>query len=187
LITSLILAFQLDLCLCDVKSMIKFFFQRKAHDLFDGDYDEESTMLEDTVLPNKATVLSRNSNKSKLPQSGSVAIPAVIRAGGQGPSSYHTGNMGDEQFSNQRGLQHSGHQPPLGRTAHIGEYSAGQKALIKNLDDGRCRKPIIEELLNAAPEIPVYGADPVSFKNHMHIHCSLLTQQKRVLRNGIYT
>lgn len=119
-------------------------------------------MLEDTVLPNKATVLSRNSNKSKLPQSGSVAIPAVIRAGGQGPSSYHMGNMGDEQFSNQKGLQHSGHQPPLGHIAKIGDLSSGQKALMKNIDDGRNRKMIVEELLNTAPDIPVFAEDPVS-------------------------
>lgn len=120
-------------------------------------------MLEDTVLPNKATVLSRNSNKSKLPQSGSVAIPAVIRAGGQGPSSYHMGNMGDEQFSNQRGLQHSGHQPPLGHHAKIGDLSSGQKALMKNIDNGSGRRPIVEELLNAAPEIPAYSEDPVNY------------------------
>uniref|UniRef100_A0A7M5V5A6 Talin n=1 Tax=Clytia hemisphaerica TaxID=252671 RepID=A0A7M5V5A6_9CNID len=138
--------------------------KRRAHDMYDGDYDEESTMLEDTVLPNKATVLSRNSNRSKMPQSGSVAIPAVIRAGGQGPSSYHMGNMGDEQFSNQRGLQHSGHQPPLGHTAKIGEFSAGQKALFKNIDDGRSRRPVVEELLNQAPEIPVNAEDPQSLK-----------------------
>ena len=123
-------------------------------------------MLEDTVLPNKATVLSRNSNKSKVPQSGSVAIPAVIRAGGQGPSSYHVGNMGDEQFSNQKGLQHSGHQPPLGHTAHIGDLSAGQKALMKNLDESRNRRPIIEDILSEKPDIPVYGEDPVNSRFH---------------------
>lgn len=41
-------------------------------------------MLEDSVLPSKATYLQHQTNKHKMPSSGSVALPAVMRTGGQG-------------------------------------------------------------------------------------------------------
>ena len=59
-------------------------FQRNKTDLSTGDYEEESTMLEDSVLPSRATYLQHQTNKQKMPSSGSVALPAVMRTGGQG-------------------------------------------------------------------------------------------------------
>ena len=133
-------------------------------------------MLEDTVLPSRATVIQTQSNRAKQPQSGSVAIPAVIRAGGQGPSSYEIGNMGDEQFSSSRGLSHSGHQPPMGHQAMMGNFSTGQKALIKNVDDGNQRiKIVIDELCENAPDLPPLGSDPVCYLfNFLLSFCAVL-------------
>ena len=46
--------------------------------------EEESTLLEDSVSPAKATFIQHQSNKVGHVATGSVALPAVLRAGGQG-------------------------------------------------------------------------------------------------------
>ena len=49
-------------------------------------------MLEDSVLPSRATYLQHQTNKQKMPASGSVALPAVMRTGGG------QGNHGGRSF-----------------------------------------------------------------------------------------
>ena len=41
-------------------------------------------MLEDSVLPSRATYLQHRNQRQGKPQSGSVAVPAVIRPGSMG-------------------------------------------------------------------------------------------------------
>ena len=55
--------------------------------MFDGDMDEESPMIEDTVLPNEATILEQQFNrekKAKIGQIGQIAVPGIMRTGAQG-------------------------------------------------------------------------------------------------------
>ncbi|XP_057316525.1 talin-2-like isoform X2 [Hydractinia symbiolongicarpus] len=147
--------------------------KRKAHDMYENDEDENSPILEEHVVPNKATVLQRQTNFAKNPTTGSVALPAVLRPGGQGPNTFEVGNMGDEQFSSTRGLTHSGHQQPPGQQAHIGNLSSGQKAIMKNIDDGNQKiKVVIEELCEQGPDLPDLNTDPQSMRwrdNQMEI------------------
>ncbi|XP_047132289.1 talin-2 isoform X2 [Hydra vulgaris] len=147
--------------------------KRRAHDMFEGDGDESSVMLEDTVLPSRATVLQHQSNRAKQPESGNVAIPAVIRAGGQGPSSYEVRSMPDEQSLSTRNMSHTGHQPPMGHQAQMLNFTAGQKALMKNVTDGHERiRVVIEDMSETADLIPDLGNDPQSLKwkdNQMEI------------------
>ena len=131
--------------------------------MYDGMDDEESTMLETTVLPSRATVLQHQSNKAQVPQSGSVALPAVMR-GGNGPTSYEVGNMGDSHFQSSKWLTHSGHQAPTGHIAKMDNFSPGQIALYKNLNDGNQRiKPVVEEF-GEPTDVPPLGTDPVSME-----------------------
>lgn len=142
--------------------------------MYENDEDENSPILEEHVVPNKATVLQRQTNFAKNPTTGSVALPAVLRPGGQGPNTFEVGNMGDEQFSSTRGLTHSGHQQPPGQQAHIGNLSSGQKAIMKNIDDGNQKiKVVIEELCEQGPDLPDLNADPVS------LLCSFLIFKKK--------
>ncbi len=60
------------------------FPQKRANDIYTGEYDEESTMLEDSVLPSRATYLQHNKTKQGKSQPMSVAVPAVIRPGSMG-------------------------------------------------------------------------------------------------------
>ena len=131
--------------------------------MFEGDADESSVMLEDTVLPSRATVLQHQSNRAKQPESGNVAIPAVIRAGGQGPSSYEVRSMPDEQSLSTRSMSHTGHQPPMGHQAQMCNFTAGQKALMKNVTDGHEKiRVVVEDMSETADLIPDLGNDPVS-------------------------
>ena len=52
--------------------------------MWQGDYEEESTMLEDSVLPSRATYLQHHADKTGKPQRGSVAMPGVMRISGAG-------------------------------------------------------------------------------------------------------
>ena len=132
--------------------------------MYDGDGEEESLMLEEDIQPQKATIIQQQSNMAKLPTSGQVAIPAVLRPGGKGPSSYNVGSMVDEQFASANAISHKGHQPPVGHQAQMGQFNPGQKALLKNCDDGNQRiKIVVEDLSENKHLIPEnMGNDPVS-------------------------
>ena len=46
--------------------------------------EEEATLLEDNISSAKATFIQHQSNKLGHAAQGSVAMPAILRAGGQG-------------------------------------------------------------------------------------------------------
>ena len=52
------------------------------------DGEEESTLLEDSVSPAKATFMQHQSNRPGHASEGSVALPAVMRAGGSGKTPF---------------------------------------------------------------------------------------------------
>ena len=77
--------------------------------MYDGDCEEESLMLEEDIQPQKATIIQQQSNLARLPTEGQVAIPAVLRPGGNGASTYEMRSLGDEQHaSTSRGISHRG-------------------------------------------------------------------------------
>lgn len=132
--------------------------------MYEGDGEEESLMLEEDVTPQKATIIQQRSNSAQTPQTGSVALPAVIRPGVKGLSSYNVGNMSDEQFATASAISHKNHQPPLGYQAQVQHFNPGQKALLKNCDDGNQRiRIVVEDLSENRHMIPEHmGNDPVS-------------------------
>ena len=129
--------------------------------MYDGMNDEESTMLETTNLPSRATVVQHNSNKAQLPQSGSVALPAVMH-GGNVSTPDGVGNIRDSDFQSSKGLTHSGHQTPTGNIAETDSFSAGQKALYKNLNDSNQRIKVVLEEFGEPTDVPPLGTDLVS-------------------------
>ncbi|XP_065063830.1 talin-like isoform X3 [Rhopilema esculentum] len=137
--------------------------KRNKTDLSTGDYEEESTMLEDSVLPSRATYLQHQTNKQKMPSSGSVALPAVMRTGGQGAGKYTVGQMQEEQYSTKTGVGAHAHGPPMGTKGQLqGKFTPGQHALMTNLSHGvRAIGNSVDDL-STAQDLPDLGSDPAS-------------------------
>ena len=121
--------------------------------------DEESTMLETTSLPSRAMVIQHHSNKAQVPQSGSVALPAVIHDS-NGSTLGEVGNMGNTDFQSSKGITNSGHESPTGHIAN--SFSASQIVLYKNLNDGNQRIKVLLEEFGKQTDVPPLGADSVS-------------------------
>ena len=119
--------------------------------MYDGMNDEESTMLETTNLPSRATVVQHNSNKAHaFIHGGNVSTPDGV------------GNIRDSDFQSSKGLTHSGHQTPTGNIAKTDSFSAGQKALYKNLNDSNQRIKVVLEEFGEPTDVPALGTDLVS-------------------------
>ena len=123
--------------------------------------DEESTILETTSLPSRATVIQHHPNKSQVQQSGSVALPAVMRVG-NGSKLGEVGNMGDSDFQSSKELTDSGHQAPTGNISNIDSFSPSEKTFYKNLNDGNQRIKVLLEEFGEQTDVPALGTDPVS-------------------------
>jgi len=120
-------------------------------------------MLEDSVLPSKATYLQHQTNKQKMPSSGSVALPAVMRTGGQGAGKYTMGQMQEEQYSTKTGVGVHAHEAPMGTKGQLqGKFTPGQHALITNVAMGvRAIGNSVDDL-SSAQDLPDLGSDPAS-------------------------
>ena len=60
----------------------------------------------------RATIIRHGKAKVDHPNIGSVALPAILRAGDTGPGQFSTGSMQQAQFSEVSQQAHSGHVPP---------------------------------------------------------------------------
>ncbi|KAI4816235.1 hypothetical protein KUCAC02_008569 [Chaenocephalus aceratus] len=87
--------------------------KKKSKDHFGLEGDEESTMLEDSVSPKKSTVLQQQFNRVGKVETGSVALPAIMRSGAGGPESFQRGSMPQAKQHITSGQMHRGHMPPL--------------------------------------------------------------------------
>uniref|UniRef100_A0A6Q2YDC6 Talin 1 n=1 Tax=Esox lucius TaxID=8010 RepID=A0A6Q2YDC6_ESOLU len=87
--------------------------KKKSKDHFGLEGDEESTMLEDSVSPKKSTVLQQQFNKVGKVETGSVALPAIMRSGAGGPENFQMGSMPQAKQHITSGQMHRGHMPPL--------------------------------------------------------------------------
>lgn len=138
--------------------------KRKGQDGYDPDFDEESTMVEDSVTPSKGTYLERQTNKVGHAATGSVALPAVMRAGGPGASRYSVGKMEPAQYGTVTGSAHSAHRPPMGSQAKLHSLTPAQKAYMSSLSYGLDTIVSAEQDLGSPAEIPALGSDPASLK-----------------------
>nr|XP_034956394.1 talin-1 isoform X4 [Zootoca vivipara] len=87
--------------------------KKKSKDHFGLEGDEESTMLEESVSPKKSTVLQQQFNQVNKAETGSLALPGIIRLGAGGPENFQMGTMPQAQQQVTSGQMHRGHMPPL--------------------------------------------------------------------------
>ncbi|XP_053263715.1 talin-1 [Podarcis raffonei] len=87
--------------------------KKKSKDHFGLEGDEESTMLEESVSPKKSTVLQQQFNQVNKAETGSLALPGIIRLGAGGPENFQIGTMPQAQQQITSGQMHRGHMPPL--------------------------------------------------------------------------
>lgn len=138
--------------------------KRKGQEGYDPDFDEESTMVEDTVTPHTGTYLERQTNKVGHAATGSVALPAVMRAGGPGASRYSVGKMEPAQYGTVTGSANTAHRPPMGSQAKFHTLTPAQKAYMSSLNQGINTIDTAEKELGSPVQIPALGSDPASLK-----------------------
>ncbi|XP_043467434.1 talin-1 isoform X2 [Leptopilina heterotoma] len=139
--------------------------QNKDHLGIEG--DEGSTMVEDSVSPLKATILQHETNNigRGSVEAVSVAIPAVMRAGGDGARLYGTGHMGSAQYTTISGQVNVAHAPPtMQQTKVTTVLSEPQRALLSTITAGHEIIEIAETELITRAELPELGTDVASLK-----------------------
>ncbi|KAG7189022.1 hypothetical protein KM043_008615 [Ampulex compressa] len=141
--------------------------KQKAKDHFGIEGDEGSTMVEDSVSPLKATIMQHetsNVGKGNV-EAVSVAIPAVMRAGGDGARPYGTGHMGGAQYTTISGQVNIAHAPPMVQQTKVTSVlSEPQRALLSTITAGHEVIHIAETELSSKAQLPELGTDPASLK-----------------------
>ncbi|KAL6422001.1 hypothetical protein ACFW04_010831 [Cataglyphis niger] len=119
--------------------------KQKAKDHFGIEGDEGSTMVEDSVSPLKATIMQHetsNVGKGNV-EAVSVAIPAVMRAGGDGAF-------------------YCGHRVQQTKVTSV--LSEPQRALLSTISAGHEVIHIAEMELSTKAQLPELGTDPASLR-----------------------
>uniref|UniRef100_A0A8C2JWT7 Talin 1 n=1 Tax=Cyprinus carpio TaxID=7962 RepID=A0A8C2JWT7_CYPCA len=127
--------------------------KKKSKDHFGMEGDEESTMLEDSVSPKKSTVLQQQFNKVGKVETGSVALPAIIRSGAGGPESFQMGSMPQAKQHITSGQMHRGHMPPL---------TSAQQALTGTINSSMQAVQAVQASLDEFDTLPPLGTDAAS-------------------------
>ncbi|XP_056089203.1 talin-1 isoform X1 [Rhinichthys klamathensis goyatoka] len=127
--------------------------KKKSKDHFGLEGDEESTMLEDSVSPKKSTVLQQQFNKVGKVETGSVALPAIIRSGAGGPESFQMGSMPQAKQHITSGQMHRGHMPPL---------TSAQQALTGTINSSMQAVQAVQASLDEFDALPPLGTDAAS-------------------------
>ncbi|XP_071567538.1 talin-1 isoform X3 [Temnothorax nylanderi] len=141
--------------------------KQKAKDHFGIEGDEGSTMVEDSVSPLKATIMQHetsNVGKGNV-EAVSVAIPAVMRAGGDGARPYGTGHIGGAQYTTVSGQVNIAHAPPMVQQTKVTSVlSEPQRALLSTITAGHEVIHIAETELTTKAQLPELGTDPASLR-----------------------
>ncbi|CAG5867082.1 unnamed protein product [Menidia menidia] len=127
--------------------------KKKSKDHFGLEGDEESTMLEDSVSPKKSTVLQQQFNKVGRVETGSVALPAIMRSGAGGPESFQMGSMPQAKQHITSGQMHRGHMPPL---------TSAQQALTGTINSSMQAVQAAQASLDDFDTLPPLGTDAAS-------------------------
>ncbi|TSS11557.1 Talin-1 [Bagarius yarrelli] len=127
--------------------------KKKSKDHFGLEGDEESTMLEDSVSPKKSTVLQQQFNKVARVETGSVALPVIMRPGAGGPESIYTGSMPKAKQQITTGQMHTGHMPPL---------TSAQQALTGTINSSMQAVQAAQASLTDFDSLPPLGTDAAS-------------------------
>ncbi|XP_071788038.1 talin-1-like isoform X4 [Asterias amurensis] len=135
--------------------------KQKGKDRIGLDGEEESTLLEDSVSPAKATFMQHQSNKVGHASEGSVALPAVMRAGGSA-GTYTTGEMQPSQHAVTKGQANMAHTAPMPNQARRPGMTTAQQALQGNIERGFTAVDAANNDLMTQAELPPLGTDPAS-------------------------
>ncbi|XP_047200330.1 talin-1 isoform X1 [Hippoglossus stenolepis] len=127
--------------------------KKKSKDHFGLEGDEESTMLEDSVSPKKSTVLQQQFNRVGKVETGSVALPAIMRSGAGGPESFQMGSMPQAKQHITSGQMHRGHMPPL---------TSAQQALTGTINSSMQAVQAAQAALDDFDTLPPLGTDAAS-------------------------
>ncbi|KAJ8287119.1 hypothetical protein GJAV_G00047860 [Gymnothorax javanicus] len=127
--------------------------KKKSKDHFGLEGDEESTMLEDSVSPKKSTVLQQQFNKVGKVETGSVALPAIMRPGAGGPGTMQMGSMPQAKQHVTSGQMHRGHMPPL---------TSAQQALTGTINSSMQAVQAAHASLDEFDTLPPLGTDSAS-------------------------
>ncbi|KAK2818760.1 hypothetical protein Q5P01_024321 [Channa striata] len=127
--------------------------KKKSKDHFGLEGDEESTMLEDSVSPKKSTVMQQQFNKVGKVETGSVALPAIMRSGAGGPESFQMGSMPQAKQHITSGQMHRGHMPPL---------TSAQQALTGTINSSMQAVQAAQASLDDFDTLPPLGTDAAS-------------------------
>ncbi|KAI5614241.1 talin-1 isoform X2, partial [Silurus asotus] len=127
--------------------------KKKSKDHFGLEGDEESTMLEDSVSPKKSTVLQQQFNKVARVETGSVALPVIMRPGAGGPESFQMGSMPQAKQQITVGQMHTGHMPPL---------TSAQQALTGTINSSMQAVQAAQASLTDFDSLPPLGTDAAS-------------------------
>uniref|UniRef100_A0A7N6AUE2 Talin 1 n=1 Tax=Anabas testudineus TaxID=64144 RepID=A0A7N6AUE2_ANATE len=127
--------------------------KKKSKDHFGMEGDEESVLLEDSVSPKKSTVLQQQFNKVGKVETGSVALPAIMRSGAGGPESFQMGSMPQAKQHITSGQMHRGHMPPL---------TSAQQALTGTINSSMQAVQAAQASLDDVDGLPPLGTDAAS-------------------------
>ncbi|KAJ3605813.1 hypothetical protein NHX12_027857 [Muraenolepis orangiensis] len=127
--------------------------KKKSKDHFGLEGDEESTMLEDSVSPKKSTVMQQQFNKMGRVETGSVALPAIMRSGAGGPENIQMGSMPQAKQHITSGQMHRGHMPPL---------TSAQQALTGTINSSMQAVNAAQAALDGFDTLPPLGTDAAS-------------------------
>uniref|UniRef100_A0A8C9ZIW5 Talin 1 n=1 Tax=Sander lucioperca TaxID=283035 RepID=A0A8C9ZIW5_SANLU len=101
----------------------------------------------------KSTVLQQQFNKVGKVETGSVALPAIMRSGAGGPESFQMGSMPQAKQHITSGQMHRGHMPPL---------TSAQQALTGTINCSMQAVQAAQASLDDLDALPPLGTDAAS-------------------------
>uniref|UniRef100_A0A6P7FNN2 Talin-2 isoform X4 n=1 Tax=Diabrotica virgifera virgifera TaxID=50390 RepID=A0A6P7FNN2_DIAVI len=141
--------------------------KQQAKDHFGIEGDEGSTMFEENVAKQKATILQHESSKMGRTSIESLAKPAVMRAA-DAEKTFTMGVMGGPQQTTVSGAVNVGHAPPtttnMQQTKITMIISEPQRALLSTISATQSRIKESEIELEARAHVPELGTDPAAKK-----------------------
>uniref|UniRef100_A0A671YKX1 Talin 1 n=1 Tax=Sparus aurata TaxID=8175 RepID=A0A671YKX1_SPAAU len=101
----------------------------------------------------KSTVMQQQFNKVGKVETGSVALPAIMRSGAGGPESFQMGSMPQAKQHITSGQMHRGHMPPL---------TSAQQALTGTINSSMQAVQAAQASLDDFDTLPPLGTDAAS-------------------------
>uniref|UniRef100_A0A8C1Z657 Talin 1 n=1 Tax=Cyprinus carpio TaxID=7962 RepID=A0A8C1Z657_CYPCA len=106
-----------------------------------------------TSFPVVSLILQQQFNKVGKVETGSVALPAIIRSGAGGPESFQMGSMPQAKQHITSGQMHRGHMPPL---------TSAQQALTGTINSSMQAVQAVQASLDEFDTLPPLGTDAAS-------------------------